>query len=59
VLLHRSRDCNCPNLLRRVFSKDRRIASRLTLANQYHRSEWLRPRSIEPSPQEQLTLAWA
>lgn len=58
VLLHRSRQCNCPDLLRRMFSADRRIAPRLTLAAQYERSEWLRPRPLPPLPGEQLALAW-
>ena len=41
VLLHRSQECNCPDLLRRLFSVDRRIAPRLTLAHQHERSPWL------------------
>jgi len=59
VLLHRSRQCNCPKLLHKLFSKDPRIASRLTLAHQYERSEWLRPCEVKPKPHEQLTLAWS
>lgn len=58
VLLHRSRQCNCPNLVRKLFSRDARIAPRLTLAEQFERSNWLRPR---PSPTlfgEQLMLGW-
>lgn len=58
VLLHRSRQCNCPTLLRRLFERDGRIASRLTLADQFHRSEWLRVKSARPWVGEQLTLAW-
>jgi len=42
VLLHRSRQCNCPRLLRSLFGRDKRIAPRLTLAEQYVRTEWLR-----------------
>jgi hypothetical protein len=41
VLLHRSQECNCPYLVRRIFSVDQRIASRLTLAQQHERSPWL------------------
>jgi phosphoribosyl 1,2-cyclic phosphodiesterase len=41
VLLHRSQECNCPHLVRRIFSVDQRIASRLTLAQQHERSPWL------------------
>ena len=58
VLLHRSRECNCPTLVRKLFSRDRRIASRLTLAEQYARSEWLRPRNVTPATGEQLMLAF-
>lgn len=59
VLLHRSRQCNCPHLVRRLFSRDARIAPRLTLAEQYERSEWLRlAPSLPPLVGEQLTLAW-
>ena len=41
VLLHRSQECNCADLVRQMFSTDRRIASRLTLAQQHERSPWL------------------
>jgi len=56
VLLHRSRECNCPKLVRTLFSKDKRIAPRLTLAEQFHRSDWLRPRAQSPATGEQLLL---
>ena len=59
VLLHRSRQCNCPRLVRRLFERDPRIAARLTLAEQYERSNWLRPRVMPPLVGEQLVLAWA
>ena len=58
VLLHRSRECNCPKLLRKFFERDDRIASRLTLAEQLVRSEWLRVRAVKPLVGEQLALAW-
>lgn len=58
VLLHRSRECNCPKLLRRLFAQDVRIAQRLTLAEQYERSEWLRVRPVPPGAGEQLVLGW-
>jgi phosphoribosyl 1,2-cyclic phosphodiesterase len=58
VLLHRSRECNCPRLLRRLFHRDRRIAPRLTLAEQFSRTEWLRTRRMRPATGEQLLLAW-
>ncbi len=59
VLLHRSRECNCPKLVRRLFAKDRRMAARLTLTEQYRRSEWLRLLRSRPLVGEQLTLAWS
>lgn len=58
VLLHRSRQCNCPNLLRKLFSRDARIAPRLTLAEQYQRSAWLRSRPAPALMGEQLMLGW-
>lgn len=58
VLLHRSRQCNCPDVMRRFFSQDPRIAARLTLADQFERSPWLGRRTVAPTPGQQLTLAW-
>ena len=57
VLLHRSQECNCPDLIRELFSSDRRIGPRLTLAQQHERSEWLRRANRAPVIGEQLTLA--
>jgi phosphoribosyl 1,2-cyclic phosphodiesterase len=59
VLLHRSRECNCPELVRRVFCRDTRIAPRLTLSHQSVRTEWLRMMPRAPLCGEQLLLAWA
>ena len=58
VLLHRSQECNCPNLVRQLFSTDCRIASRLTLAQQNERSPWLGRMDRCPDVGEQLTLAF-
>jgi phosphoribosyl 1,2-cyclic phosphodiesterase len=58
VLLHRSRDCNCPDRLRRLFCRDARIPPRLVLAEQFERTEWLRPRREAPYVGSQLQLAW-
>jgi phosphoribosyl 1,2-cyclic phosphodiesterase len=58
ALLHRSRECNCPKLLRKLFERDRRIASRLILAEQFQRSGWLRSATTRPQAGEQLTLSW-
>jgi phosphoribosyl 1,2-cyclic phosphodiesterase len=56
VLLHRSQECNCPDLIRQLFSTDRRIASRLTLAQQHERSPWLGRTNRRQYVGEQLTL---
>ena len=57
VLLHRSQQCNCPELVRKMFSVDRRIAPRLTLAHQHERSPWLGRLARNLYVGEQLTLA--
>lgn len=57
VLLHRSQECNCPDLLHRLFSSDERIAARLTLAHQHERSPWLGRTHRPALLGEQLTLA--
>jgi phosphoribosyl 1,2-cyclic phosphodiesterase len=56
VLLHRSRECNCPDLLRKLFCEDPRIAKRLTLAEQFDRTDWLRPINVQASVGQQLAL---
>lgn len=58
ALLHRSRQCNCPRIVRKLFERDARIAARLTLCEQGERSEWMRPRAVAPLGGEQLALAW-
>ena len=58
VLLHRSRQCNCPKLVRRLFSRDARIGPRLTLAEQFAPSGWLKAQDRAPLAGEQLSLAW-
>lgn len=41
VLLHRSADCNCPDLVRRLYERDVRIAPRLVLAERHEPTAWL------------------
>ena len=41
ILLHRSRQCNCPRLLRDLFSADERMKHRLVLAEQDRATGWL------------------
>ena len=57
VLLHRSRECNCPDRVREVFAADRRAASRLVLAEQGEPTGWLRRRAGF-TPAKQMTFAW-
>ena len=59
VLLHRSRECNCPNRLRSLFSRYARIAPHLTLAEQYQPTDWLKvlPRE-KPLVGEQMLLGF-
>jgi phosphoribosyl 1,2-cyclic phosphodiesterase len=59
VLLHRSRQCNCPNLVRKLFAKDARISPILTLTDQYERTGWLSARRPRAQVVEQLSLAFA
>jgi phosphoribosyl 1,2-cyclic phosphodiesterase len=56
VLLHRSQECNCPDLVSQLFSTDKRIASRLTLAQQHERSPWLGRTNRGSYIGEQLSL---
>ncbi len=58
VLLHRSRECNCPKLLRRLFASDPRIAPILTLTQQHEATGWLSARRPRTQQAEQLALAW-
>jgi phosphoribosyl 1,2-cyclic phosphodiesterase len=58
LLLHRSRECNCPDLLKRLFTRDPRISQVLTLAHQHERTGWLSVRRPRVQAVEQLALAW-
>jgi hypothetical protein len=57
VLLHRSRQCNCPKLLRELFSVDQRIGQRLVLAEQHRPTQWLS--AVQRPVCRQLELQWA
>lgn len=41
VLLHRSRQCNSPEMVMKTFAQDRRLSHRLHLAEQHDRTGWL------------------
>jgi phosphoribosyl 1,2-cyclic phosphodiesterase len=59
VLLHRSRECNCPKLVKKLFATDPRIAQVLTLTHQEERTGWLRAGRARAQVVEQLQLAFA
>lgn len=56
VLLHRSLECNCPDLVQKLFASDPRIAPRLTLAQQHERSPWLGRTQRPPVVGEQMSF---
>jgi phosphoribosyl 1,2-cyclic phosphodiesterase len=58
VLLHPSRECNSPQLLKKLFTADPRIAQVLTLTHQEHPTPWLTTRRLRPQIVEQLAMAW-
>ncbi len=57
VVLHRSRQCNCPDRLRDLFLRDSRFRTRLVLSEQHSRTEWLSgSRPMRPWVGQQLVL---
>jgi phosphoribosyl 1,2-cyclic phosphodiesterase len=58
VLLHRSRQCNCPQLVRKLFAEDQRIADRLVLAEQDRPTPWLFAADHQPMVAQQMELQW-
>ncbi|MDP9172506.1 MAG: MBL fold metallo-hydrolase [Planctomycetota bacterium] len=58
VLLHRSAECNCPNVVRQTFSRDARMAKRLVLAEQDRRTGWLCAERARPWVGSQMELQW-
>jgi phosphoribosyl 1,2-cyclic phosphodiesterase len=56
VLLHRSRQCNCPKIVMELFSTDPRMAGRLVLSEQLERTDWLAARRALPWMGQQLVL---
>jgi phosphoribosyl 1,2-cyclic phosphodiesterase len=57
VLLHRSRQCNCPHRVRELFSSDDRIADRLVLAEQDRATPWLS--AADTLQFAQMELQWS
>ena len=57
VLMHRSRQCNCPKLVEGFFKQDERIARVLTLAHQAQRTPWLSVRR-QKNVQTQMRLTF-
>jgi len=58
VLLHLSRDCNCPKLVNTMYQPHPEIAARLRLSSQHEPTGWLRPTVATGShlPGEQLGM---
>lgn len=57
ALLHRSRQCNCPDRVRELFAKDARVGPRLVLAEQNEPTGWLRRRP-GVAPVRQMEFGW-
>ena len=57
LLLHRSQQCNRPQLVRQVFDADERIGPRVVLTEQHRRSQWLDVAA--PPARRPRQLAWA
>jgi phosphoribosyl 1,2-cyclic phosphodiesterase len=58
VLLHRSQQCNCPDLVRRVFAQDPALARRVILTEQRRRSRWVEARPIPAGTAAQMQLTY-
>jgi phosphoribosyl 1,2-cyclic phosphodiesterase len=56
VLLHRSRQCNCPDVVRRTFAGDARLAGRVVLSDQHRRTDWVCTGPSRTGIGEQLVL---
>jgi len=48
VLLHLSRQCNCPRLVRRLYADHPALADRLCVTSQHARTDWLRLDATAP-----------
>ena len=58
LLMHRSRQCNHPQKVKRIFERDPQLARRITLTEQRRRTRWF---VIKPQPvltRRQLRLEW-
>jgi hypothetical protein len=57
VLLHLSRQCNAPAIIRRLYASHEELVERLCLTSQYRRTDWLHVDSMPaPLPGEQLAM---
>lgn len=57
VLLHRSQQCNTPELVKEMFARDPRMAKRIVLTQQRRRTPWIPVKPLAAGLREQLTLA--
>ena len=58
VLLHRSQQCNCPDVVKRTFSADARLRGRVILSDQHRRTDWIHAGATRPGVGEQLLLGF-
>ena len=54
VLLHRSHQCNDPDLVRRLFTQDRQLYRRVTLTQQRRRSRWFKIKPLKQIQARQM-----
>lgn len=54
VLLHRSRQCNTPELVHAAFAQDSRLADRVIIAQQRRRTRWFSAKSAAPASQAKV-----
>ncbi len=58
LLMHRSRQCNHPMKVRRVFERDPVLARRVTLTEQRRRTRWFAVTPLKPARRAQLRLTF-
>ncbi len=56
VLLHRSAQCNCAEIIKRVFAQDARFEGRVQLTHQRRRTRWMEVKPLDAVKREQMAL---
>jgi len=57
VLLHRSQQCNCEDVVKQIFGGESRFAGRVMLTQQRRRTPWIPVRLLEAMRRDQLRLS--